>query len=231
MIKKLFVLLFLMLSVVGYSQMDKRKNAVSFSKGIECKYKDDVQGAIQHFENALKAMPDDAASMFELSEQYVKAGRVDAAFEMIKDAVSIDLDNKWYQMRLARFYRNFEEYDDFIKVYERLTKRYPEDVDMLSELIEVYLIAGKFDEALDKLTLLEKEIGEHPLIGEQRVEIYKRQGKTKNVIAELQKMIEADPDNTRYYNMLAKYYMDNGKEKDAITLYEQIKVIDPNDHP
>ncbi len=229
MIKKIFVLLLLTLSVVGYSQVDKRKNAMHFSKGIECKYKDDVPGAIQHFEDALKAMPNDAASMFELSEQYVKAGRVDAAFDMIKEATAIDPENKWYQMRLARFYRNFEQYDDFIKVYEPLTKKYPEDVDMLSELIEVYLITDKYDKALDKLSLLEKEIGSHPLIGEQRVEIYKRQGKSKNVIAELQKMIEADPENTRYYNMLAKYYMENGKEKEAIKLYEQIKTIDPND--
>lgn len=213
----------------GFSQVDKRKNALNFSKGIECKYKDDVQGAIQHFETALKAFPDDAASMFELSEQYVKAGRVDDGFAMIKRASEIDPENKWYQMRLARFYRNYEQYDDFIRVYEALTSRYPGDVDMLSELVEVYLISERYDKALDKLALLEKEIGHHPLIGEQRVEIYKRQGKTKNVIAELQKMIDADPENTRYYNMLAKVYMDNGKEKEAVKLYEQIKTIDPND--
>lgn len=218
-----------MSSIAGFSQVDKRKNALEFSKGLECKYKDDVQGAVQHFETALKYLSDDAASMFELSEQYVKAGRVDDAFSMIKKAAETDPDNKWYQMRLARFYRNFEQYDDFIQVYEALTTKYPEDVDMLTELVEVYLIAGKFDQALDKLALLEKEIGAHPLIGEQRVEIYKRQGKTKNVIAELQKMIDADPENTRYYNMLAKFYMDNGKEKDAVKLYEKIREIDPND--
>ena len=227
--KRFFIIVLLVISVTGFAQVDKRKNAVNFSKGIECKYKDDVQGAIQHFENALKAMPDDAASMFELSEQYVKAGRVDDGFAMIQQATQIDPENKWYQMRLARFYRNYEQYDDFIQVYEKLTARYPDDVDMLSELVEVYLIAGRFDQALDKLNLIEKEIGAHPLIGEQRVEIYKRQGKTKNVIAELQKMIDADPENTRYYNMLAKYYMDNGKEKEAVKLYEQVKALDPND--
>lgn len=227
--KRYIIILLLLVSVAGFSQVDKRKNATAFSKGLECKYKDDVQGAIKNFENALKFMPDDAASMFELSEQYVKAGRADAGFDMIKQAAEIDPENKWYQMRLARFYRNFEEYDNFIKVYETLTQKYPGDVDMLSELVEVYLISGKFDQALDKLDLLEKEIGAHPLIGEQRVEIYKRQGKTKNIVEELQKMIDADPENTRYYNMLAKFYMDNGKEKDAAKVYEQIKAIDPND--
>ena len=227
--KRFFIILFLITTITGFSQVDKRKNALNFSKGIECKYKEDVQGAITHFEKALKFMPDDAASMFELSEQYVKAGRVDDAFAMIQKATEIDPENKWFQMRLARFYRNYEQYDDFIGVYETLTAKYPNDVDMLGELVEVYLIAGRFDKALDKLALLEKEIGPLPLIGEQRVEIYKRQGKTKNVIGELQKMIDADPENTRYYNMLAKVYMDNGKEKEAVKLYERIKEIDPND--
>ena len=229
MIKKIFVLLLLMLSVMGYSQVDKRKNAVNFSKGLECKYKDDVQGAIQHFENALKAMPDDAASMFELSEQYVKAGRVEDAFAMINNAAKIDPENKWYQMRLARFYRNLEQYDDFIGVYEPLTSKYPEDIDMLSELIEIYLITEQYDKALLKLGLLEKQIGQNELISEQRIEIYKRQGKTKEAVNELQRLIETYPDDTRYYNMLAKFYMENGKEKEAAKLYEQIKAIDPND--
>ena len=227
--KKFFIIILLMVSIAGFSQVDKRKNATEFSKGIECKYKEDVSGAIRHFENALKSMPDDAASMFELSEQYVKAGRVDDGFMMIKQATEIDSENKWFQMRLARFYRNFEQYDEFIQVYEALTAKYPNDVDMLSELVEVYHITGKFDQAIDKLALLEKEVGANPLIGEQRVEIYKRQGKTKNVIAELQKMIDADPENTRYYNMLAKFYMDNGKEKDAVKLYEKVRELDPND--
>lgn len=211
------------------AQVDVRKNATCFSKGLEYKYKEDVQGAIHQFELALKAMPDDAASMFELSEQYAKAGRVEDAFAMIKHAVSIDPDNKWYQMRLARFYRNFEQYDDFINVYEPLTAKYPGDIDMLSELIDVYLISEQYDKALVKLDLLEKQIGRNPVISEQRVEIYKRQGKTKNVIGELQKLMDENPEDTRYYNMLAKFYMDNGKEKEAVKLYEQIKQIDPKD--
>lgn len=60
--------------------IDKRKNATYFSDGLQCKYREDVQGAIRNFETALKFMPNDAASMYELSEQYVNAGRKDDAF-------------------------------------------------------------------------------------------------------------------------------------------------------
>ena len=49
---------------------DKRKNATYFSDGLQSKYREDTEGAIRNFEQALNYLPDDAASMYELSEQY-----------------------------------------------------------------------------------------------------------------------------------------------------------------
>ncbi len=209
---------------------DKKKNATYFSNGLQSKYRDDTEGAIRNFEQALRYMPDDAASMYELSQQYAEAGRIDDAFSMIKRAASIDPDNKWYQMRLGQFYRNLEQYDDFIALYEKLTAQYPDDPDMLSELIDAYLITENYDKALEKMDLLERQVGENDFINEQRLSVYKRQGNTKKVIAELKKLIEQNPDNIRYYGMLASLYADNGNLKEAVKTYEKIKEINP-EHP
>lgn len=227
--KRFLIILLLLVSTLGFSQVDIRKNATAFSKGLECKYKEDNQGAIKFFEEALKYMPDDAASMFELSEQYVKTGRMDDGFAMIKKAAELDPENKWYQMRLAMFCRTLQQFDEYIKIYEGLTAKYPGDVEMLSELIDAYLLTENYDKAIEKLNLLEKQAGVNAMVSEQKVEIYKRQGNTKKVITELEKLIADNPENTRYYHMLAKVYMENKKEKDAVKLYNQIKVIDPAD--
>ena len=227
--KRCLVILLLLVSTVGFSQVDVRKNAVAFSKGIECKYQEDVLGAIRYFEEALRYMPDDAASMFELSEQYVKAGRMEDGFEMSKRAADLDPENKWYQMRLAVFYRTIQQFDEYIAIYKRLTAKYPGDIEMLSDLIDAYLITENYDKAIEKLNLLEKQAGVSALVSEQKVEIYKRQGNTKKEISELERLIAENPENTRYYNMLAKVYMENKKEKEAVKLYNQIKAIDPTD--
>ena len=227
--KRVIVILLLLVSIAGFAQEDIRKNATYFSKGLECKYKEDVSGAIKNFEEALRFMPNDAASMFELSEQYVKAGKMEEGFEMIKQAAQLDPENKWYQMRLAMFYRTLEQFDDYIKVFEGLTAKYPGDVDMLSNLIEAYLITEKYDKAIEKLDILEQQAGVSALVSEQKVEIYQRQGNTKQVISELEKLIAENPENTRYYSMLAKVYMENKKEKEAVKLYNKIKEIDPSD--
>jgi len=106
-------------------QPDKKKNAIYFSNGLQSKYREDNEGAIRNFEQALRYMPDDAASMFELSEQYYNAGRIEEAFKMIQQATQLEPENKWYQMRLGLFYRNLDQYNDFIKLYESLTKKDP----------------------------------------------------------------------------------------------------------
>ena len=193
--KQFLIILLLLVSITGFAQVDVRKNAEAFSKGLECKYKEDVQGAIKHFEDALKFMPDDAASMFELSEQYVKANRLDDGFAMSQRAAELDPENKWYQMRLAEFYRNTGQYDEFTRIYESLVAKYPNDIDMLSDLMDVYLANKNYEKVLEKLELLEKQVGFNP----------------------------------RYYHMLAKIYMDNGKEKEALKLYDKIKSVDPYD--
>lgn len=208
---------------------DKKKNATYFSNGLQSKYREDTEGAIRNFEQALRYMPDDAASMFELCEQYYIVGRLEDAFNMIQKAVEIEPDNKWYQLRLGRIYREIGQYDNFIQLYETLTAKYPDDIDILGELIEVYLITENFDKALVKMELLETLVGPTETIIEQRLNIYRQQGQTKKLIAELEKRIAENPENLRYYNLLAQVYQDTGNNKEALKVYENIKKINPND--
>ena len=126
-------------------------------------------------------MPDDDASMFELSEQYYNAGRMEEALQMIQQAANLAPENKWYQIRLGIFYRNLEQYDDFINLYENLTKKYPDDLEMLSDLIDAYLVTEQYDKALAKMDLLEAQVGQNELITEHRLSILKHQGKNKNL--------------------------------------------------
>ena len=237
-IKQVFFLLLLSFSLNSFAQTmsseyegkpDKKKNATYFSNGLQSKYREDTEGAIRNFEQALRFMPNDDASMFELSEQYYNAGRIEEAFQMIQKAVKVDPENKWYQMRLGLFYRNLDQYDDFIKLYEKLNKQYPEDLDMLSELIEAYLVTENYGKALEKMDLLEQNVGANEIITEQRLNVYKRQGNNKKVISELEKLIAQNPENVRYYGMLAQVYAEMGKDKEALKLYEKIKEVNPSE--
>ena len=209
--KRYFIIILLLVSIAGYAQVDVRKNAEAFSKGLQSKYKDDTEGAIKHFEDALKFMPDDAASMFELSEQYVKANRLEDAFAMIKKAAEMDPNNKWYQIRLGLFYRNFEQYDDFIKTYEPLTAKYPGDINMLADLIDVYMMTKNYDKALEKTDLLVKQAGTDTRYYHMLANAYMDAGKEKKALTLLDKIKAMDP-NDQYINIsLLEYYEKKGQ--------------------
>ena len=208
---------------------DKKNNAIFFSNGLQCKYRDDVQGAIRNFEIALRYMPDDHASMYELSEQYIHTGELEEAFAMIQQAASLDPENKWYQIRLGQFYRNFGQYDDFIDLYENLTKKIPDDPELLSDLIDAYLIIEEYDKALEKLGLLETMVGQNEVLIDQQLNILKTQGNNKKLVTKLQELIQANPENPRYYAMLAQVYSEMGKNKDALKMYEKVEELNPND--
>ena len=236
--KILFISLLCCFSLLSFAQQvdsefngkpDKKKNATYFSNGLQSKYREDTDGAIRNFEQALRYMPNDDASMYELSEQYYNANRMEDAFKMIQKAVETAPDNKWYQIRLGLFYRTLEQYDDFTKLYETLTAKYPDDLDMLSELIDAYLITENYDKALKKMDLLEQQVGQNELIIEQRLSIFQRQGNNKKLISELERLVSENPENPRYYSMLAQMYVETGKEKEALKIYDKIKKLNPND--
>ena len=217
--KKIIVIIGLLVLCLNLAaQVDIRKNATYFSKGLECKYKDDVEGAIVNFETALRYNANDDASMFELCEQYFNCNRIDEAFEMIKKAVALAPDNKWYQMRLGRFYRNFEQYDDFIKVYKPLVEKYPNDPDMLAELIDVLLIKEDYKEAQKRINDLQELIGANSYISRYYniiAKSYMKKGKEKEALKIYEKVKEIDP-NYPYINIsLLEYYEKKGKTDKA----------------
>lgn len=206
-----------------------RKNVIAFSAGLECKYKNDTEGAIKKFNEALIYMPDDAASMFELSEQYANAGRFEEGLEMVKRATETDPDNKWYTLRLARYYEMLSMNSEMIAAYEKLLDKEPQNIELLGEFIEALEESMEYDKAISYLDKAEKVTGSNEIITDEKIKIYQQQGKTKKVIAELEKAVKEQPDNSKYALTLAKIYMDNGKEKEAVKLYENIKNADPDD--
>ena len=140
----LFILsLLLASSMVGFCQdtiqpkVSLAQNAEAFSKGLAEKYNENFEMAIAYFEEALKAFPEDHASMYELSALYSRKGLPEKGFEMIKTAVELDSTNKWYKIRLADFYSQNNDYDSFVNIYDDLLEDEPNNL----EYLEVYIDA------------------------------------------------------------------------------------------
>ena len=205
------------------------QNAEYFSKGIEYKYNKDYDAAIDFFEMALLAFPQDHASMYELSALYTTKGRQDKGFEMMQKAVELDSTNKWYKIRLAEFYKQNRDYDAFIKIYDELLDNEPNNLEYLEAYIDALLHIGDYEKMIEKLDVYEDNIGVNEYISLQKIEIYNLLEKKDKILIEMEKLSDAYPYETRYMSMLAETYMQNGREKDAYQLYLKIKQLNPED--
>lgn len=225
--------LFLTNSVFGQDTIQPKvnlaQNAEFFSKGIENKYNENYDVAIEYFERAIEAYPDDHASMYELSVLYVIKNEFEKGFEHIKKAAELDQNNKWYKIRLADFYKQNGEYESFISIYDQLLENEPANLEYLESYIDALLHLGHFETVIEKLNIVEENIGITDYISLEKIEIYKLLGNNDKVVEEMEKLSNAIPYETRYLSMLAELYMQNKREKDAFKIYLKIKEINPND--
>lgn len=205
------------------------QNAEFFSKGIENKYNENYDVAIEYFEKALQAFPEDHASMYELSALYLVKNLQEKGFDMIKQAVELDSTNKWYKIRLADFHKFDNDYESFVKIYDKLLEKEPNNLQYLESFIDALLHIGDYERVIEKLDVYEDNVGVNEYISFQKIEIYNLLEKKDKIIYEIEKLSKAYPYNTRYLSMLAETYVQNGREKDAFPLYLKIKELDPED--
>ncbi len=209
-------------------KLDLPKNAENFSKGLESKYNENYEAAIEFFETALKFNKDDDASMYELSELYKLQNRDTEAFSMIEQASKLQPENKWYQQRLAQFYLQNSDYQSYINIYDKLTADDPANLDYLENYIDVLLRIGEYEKVIEKLNVMEELFGKSEMITMQKIEIYKNIGNSSKMIEEMENLIKIAPSNTRYLATLAEIYMKNGKDGEAYKLYLKIKELEPD---
>ncbi len=205
------------------------QNAEFFSKGIEEKYNENFDMAIGNFEEALKAFPEDHASMYELSALYYNQGLPEKGFEMIKKAVELDSTNKWYKIRLAEFYKQNYDYESFVNIYNELLENEPNNLDYLEVYIDALLKLERFEQMIEKLDVFEDNIGVSEYISMMKIETYNLLGNEDKVIEEMEKLTKAFPYETKYMSVLAEIYMQSKQEDKAYNLYLKVKELNPED--
>jgi tetratricopeptide (TPR) repeat protein len=75
---------------------------------------------------------------------------------------------------------------------------------------------------------LEKKIGINDQISVEKQQIYQAAGKKKEAQAELQKLIDYNPKEPRYYGLMADYYLSEKDDVNALKYYLKILEIDPD---
>ena len=208
---------------------EKRKLDVTFSEGIIQKMQGNYPEAIDKFKQCLDVYPNHAASMYEIAFIENGGGKNADAVPYAQKAVSLDDNNEWYRLLLGKCYMETEKFSDASSAFEKLVKQNPDKIDYYFMWSTALLHASKIKEALEVYDKIEQMLGVTEDISVQKERIYLSQNQLDKAVAEAQKLINSNPNETRYYGMLASLYFQNNKPEKGLEVCNKIFSIDPNE--
>lgn len=208
--------------------VDTRFQELFFQAQLE-KAKGNKQKAYALFEQALKIEPDNAATHYEI-------GRIEledfknpaAALEHAKFCLASDKTNPWYFKFLGNVNKELAKYDAAAKAYSEAYRLNPNDHELLSEIAEVQITAGKYREAIVTLDEMEKHTGVFYELSIQKHELYLELNDATKAGLELERLAEQNPQEPGYWGLAINFYQQRGIQDKALSAMERMVLADPD---
>lgn len=208
---------------------ERKKLDLHFSEGIIQKMQGNYPEAIDKFKKCLDVYPNHAASMYEIAFIDNGGGKSAEAIPYAQKAVSLDETNEWYRLLLAKCYMEIGKFSEASASFEKLIKYNPDKIDYYFLWSSSLLHGGKVKEALAVYDRIEQMIGITEDLILQKERIYLSQNQLDKAIAEAQKLINSNPGEIRYYNMMAELYFQNNKPDKAIEICNKVLEMNPRE--
>ena len=197
-------------------------------KGATEKVLGNIDVAQVIFQQILKLDDNVAVAHFELSEIYEQKRDAPQAIFHARKAVEKSPDNEWYLLNLAEAYKSTNKLELAEETYVKLNSKYPGNSSYLFSLAEIYLYQGKLKESLPIYSEIELQMGISEELLLHKNKIYLELNQTDSAVAEIQKLIEFNPREVRYYGILAEIYENLGENDKALSNYNKILEIEPD---
>ncbi len=202
----------------------------AYIEGVKEKIIGNYDRATAILARALDINPRSAAAHYEMGLSYEGLGQLDDAFIHFEQANQLESDNFWYKLAYAGQLEQQGEINKAIETYKELIDLKPNDLELKRQLSSLLLGQGRYKESLKYINQIEDEIGINKDISFLKQQIYLRNDDVDGAANEIQKLIDAYPDELDYYVVLAEIYLLNGKEKKAFEVYKEVERIDSNNY-
>jgi tetratricopeptide (TPR) repeat protein len=209
------------------SDDNKIEFEASFIEGLKQKMIGNQQAAISLFSKCLQINPNSSSAMFELAKIHSGNGDMTSSSLLLEKAIKIDPENKWYKVLLAQIYEQGKQFKEAAGLYQQLYSNDTDNLEYLYMNAALLSSAKEYDQAIGVYNELEKKVGINDQISVEKQQIYQAMGKKKEAMGELQKLIDFNPKEPRYYGLMADYYLSEKDEANALKYYMKILEIDP----
>jgi len=199
-----------------------------FLEALKQKMFGNMQKSIQLLSSCLEIDPNSSAAMYELANIHAANNDFTSASLLLEKAISINSENKWYKQLLAQIYQQQRKFSEAADIYTQLLQDDPENIELLYTKAILLSNAQEFDEAIAVYNLMEKKEGVNEQISVAKQQLYVTSGNIDGAFDEIEKLIEFNPDEAKYYGLLADLYLSTGDSVKALENYNKILAMDPD---
>ena len=199
-----------------------------FFDGLDEKRVQNFQQAIDYFKQVVALDPANDAAMYELAAIYHTKNQEQEAETQIRNAVTVKPENKWYWLLLADIYKRTNNAAQLVAVFDELIQLEPDNEDHYFDKANALVIQNKVNEANAVYNQIEKTYGSSDELSSARQRVFIRQGKPEKAAAELEKQIQANPQDIQSLLNLAEVYTRSGDGNKSIGLLKKAAASDPD---
>lgn len=183
--------------------------------------------AKQQLKDLAKAAPDNDAVWYYLGLTEVELGDALSAIAHLSKAAELDPGNYWYRQRLATLYGATGNHKKQLELLEAIKRDFPKKtLSTAYELVNLYIDAGRFDDALAALEEVEKGMGESEETVRTRYDLLRSMGREDEAAQALEEFSAVEP-SASALSMLGDYYLEAGKDSLALERYSESLRLDP----
>lgn len=218
-------------NLLGAVKKDDPQKLQAEEKLIEAKKMEilgDQQQALNLYKECVKSDPTNDAAYYSAAVIMFNQKQYADALAYVSQAVKLSPKNVWYLDLYGTLLGGVGNYKEAIHIYQQMVQENPDNTDAWFNWAFFLEQNKQSQEAIDVFNQIEERFGVNEDLTTEKVKLWLKEGKVDKAAAELQKLIDANPDEPRYYSMLVDLYMSNKMEDKAYDALQQMMKVDPN---
>ena len=183
--------------------------------------------AFKEFEACYRINPKSHATMYQLANISFRNKKLDDAIYWGEKSIKINSSyNHWYYGQLGQFYSRAGQFEKSAKIFEKMIGNEPYRPTNYIEAANQNINAQSFKEAIKILNKYQEIFGVEEESARKLEQLYIKLNKPEQALNEIAKLTVANPDEVRYWGLLAETQMTLGKKDDAEKSYKKIIGLD-----
>jgi tetratricopeptide (TPR) repeat protein len=188
----------------------------------------DEQQALNLYKECMKTDASNDAAYYNAARILFDQKQYSDALSFASQAVKLNSTNQWYLDLYATLLGGMGNFKEAIRVYQLMVQQNPDDVDAWFNLAFFLDQNKQPEEAINVFNQIEKQYGINEDITVEKEKLWMKMGKVDKAAAEVQRLIDAYPDEPKYYSMLVDLYMSAKMEDKAYEVLQEMIKIDPD---